>query len=585
MATGNLVDDMLTEISITNLGVIPTASVELSRGLTVLTGETGAGKTMVVTGLRLLSGGRADASRVRSGAAEAVVEGAFSVEGLPGQATSAIAEIADNAGVATDENDEYVATRSVKASGRSRAHLGGRTVPAATLSEFAGHLLAIHGQNDQLRLMSADQQLAALDRYAPEIADLLATYLQAYTQWRTATKQLHERTEKRLQLAQEADQLRFAIDEIDAVSPEEGEDEELIATINRLQDVDALYEASQTALGAIDGAEAAGGYDGGDEIAALALIGQAATVLDTASDYTLRALGSRLHTIVADLSDVSADLGSYLADLPNDPAELDRLLQRQQELKGLTRKYAHDIGGVLAWRNKAAKRLNSIDISDEAIEELISSAERFERETKKHAEALSQARVSAAAKLSKAVTKELHGLAMPHAQLTVSVTQSAYTSTGTDTVEILLAPNAATEPKPLASSASGGELSRVMLALEVILSDSSPGTTMVFDEVDAGVGGRAAVEIGRRLARLALRNQVIVVTHLPQVAAYADTHLHVSKQVSTQEVSSGVEDLRAERRVDELARMMAGLEDSDTGRAHASELLATAQREVEKLRN
>lgn len=183
------------------------------------------------------------------------------------------------------------------------------------------------------------------------------------------------------------------------------------------------------------------------------------------------------------------------------------------------------------------------------------------------------------------MTKELHGLAMPHAQLTVSVTQSAYTSTGTDTVEILLAPNAATEPKPLASSASGGELSRVMLALEVILSDSSPGTTMVFDEVDAGVGGRAAVEIGRRLARLALRNQVIVVTHLPQVAAYADTHLHVSKQVSTQEVSSGVEDLRAERRVDELARMMAGLEDSDTGRAHASELLATAQREVEKLRN
>lgn len=576
---------MLTEISITNLGVIPAASLELSRGLTVLTGETGAGKTMVVTGLRLLSGGRADASRVRSGAAEAVVEGAFSIDGLHEQATSAINEIADNAGVAADENGEYVATRSVKASGRSRAHLGGRTVPAATLSEVAGHLLTIHGQNDQLRLMSADQQLAALDRYDPAIAELLAHYRQAYTQWRSASKQLRERTEKRLQLAQEADQLRFAIDEIDAVAPKEGEDDELIATINRLQDVDALHEASQTALGAIDGAEAAGGFDGGDEAAALVFVGQAAAALDAASDHTLRELGSRLRAIAADLADVSADLGGYLAGLPNDPAELDRLLQRQHELKGLTRKYAQDIGGVLAWKNKAVKRLNSIDTSDEAIEALRSSVERFELETKQHAQTLSQAREAAAAKLSTAVTEELHGLAMPHAQLSVSVTQSTYTSDGADVIEILLAPNEASEPKPLASSASGGELSRVMLALEVVLSGSSPGTTMVFDEVDAGVGGRAAVEIGRRLARLALQNQVIVVTHLPQVAAYADTHLHVSKQVSTQEVSSGVESLGAEERVDELARMMAGLEDSDTGRAHASELLATAQREVEKLRS
>lgn len=576
---------MLTEISITNLGVIPAASLELSRGLTVLTGETGAGKTMVVTGLRLLSGGRADASRVRSGAAEAVVEGAFSIDGLHEQATSAINEIADNAGVAADENGEYVTTRSVKASGRSRAHLGGRTVPAATLSEVADHLLTIHGQNDQLRLMSADQQLAALDRYDPAIAELLAHYRQAYTQWRSASKQLRERTEKRLQLAQEADQLRFAIDEIDAVAPKEGEDDELIATINRLQDVDALHEASQTALGAIDGAEAAGGFDGGDEAAALVLVGQAAAALDAASDHTLRELGSRLRAIAADLADVSADLGGYLAGLPNDPAELDRLLQRQHELKGLTRKYAQDIGGVLAWKNKAVKRLNSIDTSDEAIEALRSSVERFELETKQHAQTLSQAREAAAAKLSTAVTEELHGLAMPHAQLSVSVTQSTYTSDGADVIEILLAPNEASEPKPLASSASGGELSRVMLALEVVLSGSSPGTTMVFDEVDAGVGGRAAVEIGRRLARLALQNQVIVVTHLPQVAAYADTHLHVSKQVSTQEVSSGVESLGAEERVDELARMMAGLEDSDTGRAHASELLATAQCEVEKLRS
>ncbi|MGV0373295.1 DNA repair protein RecN [Corynebacterium pilbarense] len=574
---------MLAEIAISNLGVISHASSELSPGLTVLTGETGAGKTMVVTGLRLLTGGRADASRVRTGADGAVVEGAFGTQGLPDEVREAIDAIAAGAGAEPDENGEYLVSRSVKASGRSSAHLGGRKVPAATLSELAGHLLTIHGQNDQLRLMAPEQQLAALDRFDPAIQTKLDAYREAYTAWRSAAKELKERTEKRLELAQEVDRLQFAIDEIDAVAPQAGEDEELVATINRLQDVDALREAAETALVAIDGADAVGGV-GGEEEPASDLIGRAQAALEGASDQELRDLGSRLGEVAGVLSEVSAELGSYTSGLPSDPEELERYLQRQQEIKGLTRKYAPDAAGVVAWRDKAGARLAKIDTSEGAVEKLKAKVAELERAMTKHAAALTKARTKAAGKLGEAVTEELHGLAMPKAQLTVNVTQAQYGRDGADAVEILLAPNSALEPKPLATSASGGELSRVMLALEVILSESSSGATLLFDEVDAGVGGRAAVEIGRRLARLARGNQVIVVTHLPQVAAYADTHLHVSKDIGDVAVTSGVAALQREERIEELARMMAGMDDSDTGRAHAAELFERAQGEVAQLR-
>ena len=575
---------MLAEIAISNLGVIRHASAELAPGLTVLTGETGAGKTMVVTGLRLLTGGRADASRVRTGAQEAVVEGALSIADLPESTLSAVHAIAEGAGAGPDENGEYVVSRAVKATGRSSAHLGGRKVPAATLGDLAGHLLTIHGQNDQLRLLAPEQQLAALDRFEPAIAQKLSSYRDVYVQWREVSKDLKDRTEKRLELAQEMDRLRFAIEEIDAVAPVDGEDADLVATINRLQDVDALREAAQTALVAIDGAEAVGGYSTEAEEAASDLVGRAQAALVGASDEELRELGVRLGEVAGVLADVSAELGSFTADLPTDPDELERLLQRQQELKGLTRKYAPDIAGVLAWREKAGKRLSKIDTSEEAIDELKRRVAELEAELKKRAAALTKARNKAAKNLGEAVTEELHGLAMPKAQLRVELAEAKFGRDGADAVEITLAPNSALEPKPLATSASGGELSRVMLALEVILSESSAGGTLVFDEVDAGVGGRAAVEIGRRLARLALRHQVIVVTHLPQVAAYANTHLHVSKDVGDEAVTSGVGNLTDEQRIEELARMMAGLDDSDTGRAHAAELFKRAQREVEEMR-
>lgn len=553
---------MLVDISIADLGVIESSSAELSDGLTVLTGETGAGKTMVVTGLRLLAGGRADASRVRDGAAKAAVEGHFSSR------SPVAAQVVEDAGGEPDENGEYIVSRTVSAAGRSRAYLGGRAVPAATLGEFASHLITVHGQNDQLRLLSPDQQLAAIDKFEPGIEKVRTSYTEAFSHWRSLAKDYRQRTESRREMAQEVDRLHFAINEIAELDPEPGEDAELVTLIRRLQDVDALREAAATALTALDGGE---GF--GDEDSAVNLVGAAESALTGSSDETLASLAARLSEATAQLTDIAAELTTYLSDLPADPSLLEESLQRQQDLKRLTRKYAADIDGVLAWRESAESKLATLDTSTEALDALKKEVMEAEKDMVAKAEKLSAARTKAAKKLGAQVTEEIHGLAMPNSTLTVTVNKAKYSKTGADEVEFQL------NGKPLASATSGGELSRVMLAMEVVLA-SGDDTTLVFDEVDAGVGGRAAVEIGRRLARLSTTNQVICVTHLPQVAAYANSHLHVSKEKFT----SGVADLSPEERVEELARMLAGLDDTATGRAHAQELFDRAQAELADFR-
>lgn len=553
---------MLVDITIEDLGVIERSAAEFAEGLTVLTGETGAGKTMVVTGLRLLAGGRADASRVRDGAQKAAVEGRFAT------GRAAAAEVVESVGGVADENGEYIASRTVSAAGRSRAYLGGRAVPAATLGDFSSHVLTVHGQNDQLRLLAPEQQLAAVDRSEPAIAKVRETYTEAFRTWRDLAKDYKRRTESRRELAQEVDRLQFAINEIGEVAPEPGEDTELVTLIQRLQDVDTLREAAATALSAVDGDDSFGEAED-----ASALLGRASTALVGSSDKELAALGERLSDITSQVSDIAAELGTYLESLPADPNLLEESLRRQQDLKQLTRKYAADIDGVLAWRDAAAEKLDSMDTSAEVLEELKAKVMEAEKQMVAKASALTKARKKAAKNLSMQVTEEIHGLAMPNSALNVEIREAKYSKTGADEVEFQL------NGKPLAGAASGGELSRVMLALEVVLADGD-GATMVFDEVDAGVGGRAAVEIGRRLARLATSNQVIVVTHLPQVAAYADSHLHVSKEKFT----SGVSDLSASERVEELARMLAGLDDTETGRAHAQELFDRAQAEVAAFR-
>ncbi|CDO05464.1 DNA repair protein RecN [Mycolicibacterium cosmeticum] len=580
---------VLSEIRIESLGAISTATAEFDRGLTVLTGETGAGKTMVVTGLHLLGGARADANRVRTGAERAVVEGRFITTDVQSEVIGRIDEILDSSGAERDDDDSVIAARSVSRDGPSRAYLGGRSVPAKSLSSFTNELLALHGQNDQLRLMRPDEQRAALDRFA-DVSTPLAKYRAVREEWLSARRDLIDRTQRARELALESDRLTFGLNEIDEVAPEPGEDDALVAEIRRLSELDALREAAAGARAALAGAP---DDDAGESVSAAAAVAQAKAALQGTDDSALRTLGDRLAEAVAVIGDVSTELGDYLAELPSDASTLEGKLARQAELRGLTRKYAADIDGVLAWAKESRERLAQLDVSEEALAGLRARVDELQAKLVTVAADLTKARTKAAKGLAKAVTAELAGLAMSGADFGINVSplparadDSAPLTLpngtvvhaghdGADAVEFGFAAHRGTDLLPLAKSASGGELSRVMLALEVVLAASAAGTTMVFDEVDAGVGGRAAVQIGRRLARLARTHQVIVVTHLPQVAAYADTHLVVESGPK----SSRVVRLEEDDRVAELARMLAGLGDTDTGRAHARELLDAAQQE------
>ncbi|MFD4462525.1 DNA repair protein RecN [Nocardia sp. NPDC058480] len=585
---------MLTEIRIDGLGVISTATAQFHAGLTVLTGETGAGKTMVVTSLHLLSGARADAGRVRLGAAKAVVEGRFVVDDVNEAARAAVGEVLESAGAEADEDGSVIAVRTVNSDGRSRAHLGGRGVPAAVLGEFTSRLLTVHGQNDQLRLQRPEQQLSALDQFAGDgVAGLLRKYQVHRRSWLDARTELLERTAHSRELALEADRLKYSLTEIDGIAPEPGEDTRLVAEIRRLSDLDSLREAGVAAHESLSGPTDAPADGGG----VLDLLGGARARLDSADDPALAALAPRLGEAIAVVVDVATELSSYLSELPSDPSALDSMLNRQAELKSLTRKYASDIDGVIAWADESRSRLDSLDVSEDALAKLADEVETAAGKVREAARKLSAARAKSAGKLASAVSTELGGLAMGKARLEVQVrplpasaqdsapleiggVQLHAGSNGCDEVEFRLSAHSGAQSLPLSKSASGGELSRVMLALEVVLAGSDHGATMVFDEVDAGVGGRAAVEIGKRLARLARTHQVIVVTHLPQVAAFADTHLVVNKSDDGKgKVDSGVRTLTDDERVVELARMLAGLDDTETGRAHAEELLETARAE------
>ncbi|MGO4447168.1 DNA repair protein RecN [Mycobacterium sp. 2YAF39] len=581
---------MLSEIRIESLGAISTATAEFDRGLTVLTGETGTGKTMVVTGLHLLGGARADATRVRSGAERAVVEGRFTTSELGEHVTAQIDEILDSSGAERDDDGSVIAARSVARDGPSRAYLGGRSVPAKSLGTFTTELLTLHGQNDQLRLMRPDEQRGALDRFV-DVEKQLKRYRKLREDWLAARRDLVDRTQRARELAQEADRLKFGLNEIDAVAPQPGEDDALVNDIQRLSELDTVKEAAQTARVALaDPDDPSPGV-----VSAVDTVGQAKSAMEATDDSALRALAAQLDGALLVIGDVASELGDYLAALPGDASTLEAKLLRQSELRTLTRKYAADIDGVLQWAQESRDRLAQLDVSEEALADLERQVVALHDDVVLAANELTKARTKAAKGLSKAVTAELAGLAMADAEFTVSVAPLAARADdtapltvspgvtvhagqyGADAVEFGFAAHRGIDVLPLNKSASGGELSRVMLALEVVLAASTEGTTMVFDEVDAGVGGRAAVQIGRRLARLASTHQVIVVTHLPQVAAYADAHLVVDS--GGRGKASGVRRLDDEDRVAELARMLAGLGESDSGRAHARELLEAAQQQ------
>ena len=579
---------MLEEIRISSLGVIESSTLELGPGLTVITGETGAGKTMVVTALGLLLGGRADSGAVRSGAASARVEGVVHVRGLSAFATG-VEELGGEV-----EDGRVVLARNLSSEGRSRAFVGGASVPASALADVAEPLVAVHGQSDQHRLLKPRAQREALDRFGGgAVATQLEEWQGLHRRLGAVERELAEVAATARERAREADLLRFGLGEIEAVRPEAGEDSALAAEETRLGHADTLRTAAEQAR------EALSSDDGGPD--ALGAVAAARRLLEGVRDHDTEAgdLADRLAEVSYLLSDLAADVASYATGVETDPARLAAVSERRAALIGLTRKYGETIGEVLAWAEQSAARLLDLDGTDDRLEALRVERRDLRARLAAVGATLTAARVEAAEQLGAVVSEELTLLAMPHARISLAVTQTEgepatesdvlgqalevdgiwlrYGSAGFDEIEFLLAANAGSDPRALNKGASGGELSRVMLALEVALAGTSPVPTFVFDEVDAGVGGKAAVEVGRRLAMLARTAQVLVVTHLPQVAAFADRHVVVHKSQDGTVTTSGLTVLSEDDRVRELSRMLAGQEESDTALAHAQELLETAQ--------
>jgi len=573
---------MLEEVRITGLGVIDDAVLELSSGFTALTGETGAGKTMVVTALGLLFGGRADPARVRPGAARAAVEGRLLVSAKVAR------EVEESGGDLDDNGSTLVLSRSVSAEGRSRAFAGGHSVPVSLLQVLADDLVAVHGQSDQQQLLKPGRQREALDRFAgPELATVLSDYRRVFSRHRAVREELDALTRAERERVAEAETLRYGLSEVETVSPVSGEDTALIAEEEKLANADALHAAATTAHEALLGDPASASVGGSD---ALTLLGAAGRALEAvrAHDPVLAGLADRLSEASYLISDVAGELASYTEGLDSDPARLAAVQERRAALGRLIRSYgtgggvagSGEVAAVLDWAKQAGSRLAELEGDNDKIAALAAEEESLRSEVTSLASGLTALRLAAAERFASAVTAELTALAMPHASLTAAVTDlDAPGPYGADDVEIRLAAHPGAPPLPLNKGASGGELSRVMLAIEVVFAGADPVPTFVFDEVDAGVGGKAAVEVGRRLARLARSSQVIVVTHLPQVAAFADNHLVVEKSSDGLVTESGVVRLDRPARVRELSRMLGGLEESEFGQAHAEELLAMADRE------
>jgi DNA repair protein RecN (Recombination protein N) len=588
---------MLREIRIQNLGVIDDAVLELSAGLNVVTGETGAGKTMLVSGLGLLLGARADAGLVRTGAKRAVVEGVVEV----GSEHPASLRAIEAGG---DAEDDLILARTVSAEGRSKAHVGGRTAPVSVLAEIGELLVAVHGQSDHWRLRQPEQHRVLLDRYAGEpVAGPLGRYTDLYDEFHEVGAELRHLRGLARDRAREVDLLRTGLEEIEAVDPLPGEDLDLRAEDERLAHTDGLRASAGQAHALLTGEQdsqysGSGGADGSISGDVSGQLGTARAALApmTAHDPALADLDRRLQELGYLTADLGTDLAAYLSEVDVDPARLAWVQNRRADLARLQRKYGDTADDVLAWAKESAARLTELEGADDRADGLQVRLVALRGHLTSCAGELSMARQHAAADFGARVTTELAHLAMGRAVVRVEVDRRAdsdglslegetgpvrFSRHGVDDVEILLAANPGAPARSVAKAASGGELSRVMMALEVV-TGSGDVPTFVFDEVDAGVGGRAALDVGARLAALATSAQVIVVTHLAQVAAYADRHLVVRKTDDGHITASGVVAVAGEERLRELARMMAGDEDSVVAIEHARELLAQAAATVRR---
>ena len=557
----------LEEISIRSLGVIESSNIEFKPGLTVLTGETGAGKTMVLTALGLVLGSKSDSDLVRAGQERAIVTGKFAVpKDLASQIIDAGGEI---------EEESVVISRTVSTAGKSRVLVGGVVSSAAAVSSFASSLVEIHAQSSSSKLTKPGVARELLDRFAG--VDLTA-YQQTFDQYQQMLRRINELKEQLSQADRQIAELSELADEFSKLNPKSGELVEIENEIAKLGSVEVLNQAVSAALNLFEN----------EDLSAVNMLQQIRKSLDQVNgkDKQLDAITERYTESLLNLQDISSDLNSYLSQLEADPNRFEKLQDRKASLNSLLKRYGKGSDKEAAFEQllidgKSAKeRIADLSGGDQRVAELQKEADSLFKQLQEHGLALSKLRKVNGEKLSSQVTDEVRSLSMPNASFVIDQTvgdvknSKSFTSNGIDEISILFSAHSGGTALALNKVASGGELSRVMLALEVVIAEAEPIGTYIFDEVDAGVGGKAAVEVGRRLSKLSKSAQVIVITHLAQVAAWADNHLVVKKSENGLVTQSDVIEVSANERKIEIARMLSGQEDSQTAQEHAGELLA-----------
>lgn len=568
----------LEEISIRNLGIIEESHLELSTGLNVLTGETGAGKTMILTALNLVLGGKSDSALVRHGSDRLTAAATFSVSTEIDEELKAALDAND----ATVEDERIIFSRSVTAEGKSKALCNGTTVPASVLSDLSQYLIEIHGQSANTQLVKASRQRELLDRFGgSSISMALNSYLESYQSYLDLKARIASMKSASSMREKEIVELEEFLESWSKLKATRGEFAATADEISRLSSVEDLR------IAAVGGSEAISDEESG----ALTALGAAKRFLENGKgrDSRLDAITEQISESFYILDEAARDLSSYLSSLEADPDRLNYLQERKAALTAFVKKWGSgsdpdEVMVDLAARAKSGREgIADLKGGDERISELETELATIKKELINRAKKLSSARHSAAQELSKAVSEELTHLSMPHTELVIDIEtsdfssalkESDFTNNGCDEISISIKAHPTAAKVPIGKGASGGEMSRIMLALEVVIAKTHPVGTYIFDEVDAGVGGKAAIEVGRRLHLLAQTSQVIVVTHLPQVAAWADTHFRVEKRSDGLIVESGVEKLGDEQRVEEIARMLAGLEESSSALEHAAELLS-----------
>ena len=558
----------LSELTIRSLGVIESAEVEFGRGFTVITGETGAGKTMVLTALNLILGAKSDADFVRTGDDRLTVSGKFEI-------TSELGSKVEDSGGFVDEG-AVLLNRSVTSQGKSKISLGGAICTTAQVSDFAQELIEIHAQSSSARLSKPAVQRELLDSFG-EYSDLLNDYSTRFLEFTLLGKRIAE-LEKQLSVREvEIAKLEALTKDYEKIRPKSGELLLVEGEINKLGSVEELNSGVMSALSTISG----------EESSALSAMILAKKILEgvKGKDSELDGLVDQYAELVYEITEINSGLERYLVKLEADPLRFDQLQQRKSELLAFLKRFGEGSERDESFENlvvqglEATEKLLDLRGGDTRLNELKSEGEVVFKALNLSAKKLTAARISAASKLSTAITSELGLLAMPSAKLSVEISTASgesareYSVTGLDEVLFSFTSHKDGKLLPLNKAASGGELSRVMLAIEVVLAKSSPVGTYIFDEVDAGVGGKAAIEVGKRLALLAQSSQVIVVTHLAQVASWADKHLVVTKNESGSVTQSNVSEVSGEERRKEIARLLSGQDESKTAQEHAGELL------------